>query len=106
MVQRLAKPDPVDQGGWSLFHTYWSGLDQFDPAVHVYLRGNGKAATRGWPTSQALETMRDQWLYSADAAERTRIAAQMQQQAFVDVPYIPLGQILAPMVYRKTITGV
>jgi peptide/nickel transport system substrate-binding protein len=106
MVQRLAKPDPVDQGGWSLFHTYWSGLDQFDPAVHVYLRGNGKAATRGWPTSEKLEVLRDQWLFSGDDAERKRIAAAMQEQAFVDVPYAPLGQILAPMVYRRTITEV
>jgi peptide/nickel transport system substrate-binding protein len=106
MVQRLAKTDPVDQGGWSLFHTYWSGLDQFDPAGHVYLRGNGKAATRGWPTSEKLESLRDQWLYSGDAAERSQIAAQIQQQAFVDVPYIPLGQILPPTVYRKTITDV
>ena len=105
-VQRLTKPDPVDQGGWSLFHTYWSGLDQFDPAVHVYLRGNGKAATRGWPTSEKLEALRDQWLSAGDLAEQKRIAAQMQEQAFVDVPYIPLGQILPPWVYRKSITGV
>jgi peptide/nickel transport system substrate-binding protein len=106
MVQRLAKTDPVEQGGWSLFHTYWSGLDQFDPAVHVYLRGNGKAATRGWPTSPKLEALRDEWLFSGDDAERKRIAAAMQEQAFVDVPYAPLGQILAPMVYRRSITDV
>jgi peptide/nickel transport system substrate-binding protein len=106
MVQRLAKTGPVDQGGWSLFHTYWAGLDQFDPAVHVYLRGNGKAATRGWPTSPKLEALRDEWLFSGDDAERKRIAAAMQEQAFVDVPYAPLGQILAPMVYRRSITDV
>jgi peptide/nickel transport system substrate-binding protein len=106
MVERLVKTDPVEQGGWSLFHTYWSGLDQFDPAVHVYLRGNGKAATRGWPTSETLESLRDAWMSSGDAADQKRIAAQMQEQAFVDVPYIPLGQILAPMVTRREVTDV
>jgi peptide/nickel transport system substrate-binding protein len=59
VVQRIAKTEPVGQGGWSVFHTYWSGLDQFDPAVHVYIRGNGKAASRGWPTSAVIESLRD-----------------------------------------------
>ena len=27
LVQRRAKMDPVEQGGWSIFHTSWSGLD-------------------------------------------------------------------------------
>ena len=39
-------------------------------------------------------------------AERARIAAADAAQAFVDVPYAPLGQILAPMVYRHSITDV
>ncbi len=49
--QRFARMDPVEQGGWSVFHTFWSGLDQLDPAVHVYIRGNGRAASSGWPAS-------------------------------------------------------
>jgi len=60
VLQRLAKTDPVEQGGWSLFHTYWSGLDEFDPAVHTYIRGNGRAASRGWPTSDRLESLRNE----------------------------------------------
>ena len=106
VVQRLAKTDPVDQGGWSVFHTFWSGLDQFDPAVHVYIRGNGKAASRGWPTSEKLEALRDEWLVYSDLADLQRIAAQMQERAFVDVPYIPLGQVLQPTVYRRSVTDV
>jgi peptide/nickel transport system substrate-binding protein len=106
VLQRLAKQDPVEQGGWSLFHTYWSGLDQLDPAVHVSIRGNGKAASRGWPTSERLELLRNEWLFSTDLGDRKRIAALIQQQVFVDVPYIPLGQILPPTVYRRSVTGV
>ena len=47
LVQRRARTEPVEQGGWSIFHTGWSGLDMINPAGHVFLRGNGKAATRG-----------------------------------------------------------
>ena len=106
MLQSLAKMDPVEQGGWSAFHTYWSGLDQFDPAVHVWIRGNGKAAGRGWPDSPRLEALRDEWLTAGDVTEQKRIAEDIQRQVFVDVPYIPLGQILPTWVYQKTVTDV
>ncbi len=105
-LQRFAKTEPVEQGGWSLFHTYWSGLDQLDPAVHLYIRGNGRAASRGWPTSAALESLRNEWLNATEPADRQRVAALIQRQVFVDVPYIPLGQILPSTVYRKAVTDV
>ena len=106
MLQSLAKTEPVEQGGWSAFHTYWSGLDQFDPAVHVWIRGNGRSASRGWPESQRLEALRDEWLAAADLPDQQRIARDIQRQAFVDVPYIPLGQILPAPAYQKTVTDV
>jgi peptide/nickel transport system substrate-binding protein len=106
MLQSLAKTEPVEQGGWSAYHTYWSGLDQFDPAVHVWIRGNGHAAARGWPDSPRLEALRDAWLSAGDLAAQKRIAEDIQRQAFVDVPYIPLGQILPTWVYQRNITDV
>ncbi|WP_428485634.1 ABC transporter substrate-binding protein [Rhodopila sp.] len=106
VLQLLNKTEPVAQGGWSLFHTYWSGLDQVDPAVHVYIRGNGRAASRGWPTSETLETLRNNWLFATEPAERKRIAALIQQQVFIDVPYIPLGQALSSTAYRRNVTDV
>jgi peptide/nickel transport system substrate-binding protein len=105
-LQRLVKTEAVEQGGWSVFHTYWSGLDEFDPAVQTFLRGNGKAARPGWPTSEKLESLRNEWLFATDLPERQRIAALMQQQAFIDVPFIPLGQILPPTVYNRSLVGV
>ena len=106
MLQSLAKTGPVEQGGWSAFFTYWSGLDQFDPAVHVWIRGNGRAAARGWPTSPRLEELRNAWLAADGITEQKRLAADIQRQAFVDVPYIPLGQILPSWVYQRNITDV
>jgi peptide/nickel transport system substrate-binding protein len=102
----LAKTGPVEDGGWSAFHSTWSGLDQFDPAVHVWIRGNGTAASRGWPNSPRLEALRNDWVFAVDDTERKRIAADMQRQAFIDVPYVPVGQFLPRMVYQKTVTDV
>ena len=105
LLQRLAKTDGVDAGGWSVFHTYWSGLDMLNPAVNSSLRGNGKAAGRGWPTAPKLEALRTQWLDSTTEADQKAIASAMQVQAFEDVPYIPLGQVLAPVARLATLHG-
>ncbi|ONH82889.1 ABC transporter substrate-binding protein [Roseomonas mucosa] len=104
MVQRLPKRDPVEAGGWSIFGTFWSGIDQINPAVHSYLRGNGTAT--GWPRSEALESLRDEWLAAPDAAAQKSIAVRIQEQAFRDVPYIPLGQMIASTVFRREIVDV
>jgi len=106
LVQRRAKQEPLDQGGWSIYHTSWSGADQLNPAGHVFLRGNAKQATVGWPSSPELERLREAWLAAPDLAAQQRIAAQMQTQAFEDVPYVPLGQYFLPAVYQANLTGV
>ena len=106
LVQRLSKQDAPDQGGWSVFHSYWSGVDQLDPAVNSSLRAVGKRGRTGWPDSPQIEALRDQWLAAPTAADQKRLAREIQQQAFEDVPYMPFGQFFAPMAYRKNITGV
>ncbi|TCZ66605.1 ABC transporter substrate-binding protein [Roseicella aquatilis] len=105
VVQRLAKTDPVEQGGWSVFHTFWSGQDMFDPAVHQYLRANGRAGRPGWPSSPALEGLRDEWMVAETEAERLRLARAMQRQAFEDLPYIPVGQIRPRFAHRREVAG-
>ena len=106
LVQRRAKRDPVAQGGWSIFHTSWSGLDMLNPAGHVFLRANGRAAAPGWPDSPALEALRDEWFAAPDAAAAKAAAERMQLQAFRDVPYIPLGQYFQRSAYRRELQGV
>ncbi len=107
VVQRRAKKDPTDQGGWSVFSTFWAGLDQYNPVGHVFLRGTGeKGGVPGWPSSPRIEELRLQWLDAPDVAAQKRIAEALQIQALQDVPYVPVGQVLAATAYRDTITGV
>jgi peptide/nickel transport system substrate-binding protein len=107
MLQRLANTEAPERGGWSVFHTYWSGLDQMNPGVHAFLRGAGRASpSRGAPVSPRIEELRNAWLRAPDAAEQRRIAAEMQRQAFIDLPYIPLGQTLPRTAYRSDIRDV
>jgi peptide/nickel transport system substrate-binding protein len=106
VVNRRAKKDSPEHGGWNVFFSGWSGLDMFNPAGHLSLRGNGAGAWFGWPTSPKLEQLRDAWFEAPDLATQQKIAAEMQRQAFIDVPYIPLGQYFQPVAYRKSVAGV
>ena len=105
-VQRRAKMDPLDQGGWSIYQTSWGGVDQFNPAVHVFLRGNGRDGLFGWPVSPRIEQLRAAWFSAPDLPAQQRICEQLQLQAFEDVPYIPLGQVLGATAYRANLKGV
>jgi peptide/nickel transport system substrate-binding protein len=106
LAQRRAKMDPPSKGGWSLFAIYDNGTNEVNPAGHLILRGNGKKAAFGWPTSAKLESLRDDWFRAKSLDEQKKIAVKMQLQAFQDVPYIPLGQAVPQTGYRMSLTGV
>jgi peptide/nickel transport system substrate-binding protein len=107
VVQRRAKKDPIDQGGWNIFITTWTGDDHFNPVGHVFLRGQGaEAGIMGWPRSERIEALREEWIEAPNVDEQKRLAAEIQKQAFIDVPYVPLGQLRGLTVHRKNITGI
>ena len=105
LVPRLLRTQPVGAGGWNVVFGYWSGLDQWHPGMHRYLAAEGLASEVGWPSSERLEAMRRAWLAAPDLAAQQSVAAEMQVQAFQDVPYVPLGQWLRPTAYAATLTG-
>ena len=105
-IQRRANRGPVEQGGWSVFQTSWSGTDQLNPAVHVFLRGNGTDAAPGWPSSARIEALRGEWFRAGDLSAQKAVARAMQEQAFRDLPYIPLGQQFQQTAYRAEISGI
>lgn len=106
LAQRRSKMGPPSKGGWSLFSIYDNGTNEVNPAAHRILRGNGKKAAFGWPTSPKLEALRKAWFQAKNLNEQKKIAVQMQLQAFEDVPYIPLGQAVPMTGYRNNLTGV
>jgi len=103
VIQRRASKAPIDQGGWSVFITTLTGADLASPAVSLALRGNGTSGWFGWPTAPELERLRNLWLASTDLADQQKIAAEIQAQAFIDVPFLPLGQFFQPTVQNKSL---
>ena len=106
LITRRASKEPIDKGGWNLFFTWTVAPDLIDPTVIAALRGNGLQAWFGWPTDPKIETLRDAWLAAPDLATQQKLAADIQREAFVSVPYIPTGQFTIPTAYRKNLKGV
>jgi peptide/nickel transport system substrate-binding protein len=106
MLQRRASREPVERGGWSVFHTLWNGADVLNPAVHTMLRGNGAQAWFGWPSDPEIEQLRSAWFAEPDVAAQVRLAHRLDVQAFETMPYVPLGFYRQPEVWRSNLTGV
>jgi peptide/nickel transport system substrate-binding protein len=106
VVQRRASKEAPERGGWSVFFTFWAGVDMFNPGVHQSLRGHGQQAWFGWPSIPKLEELRGQWFEAPDLETQQRIAREIQTVAFQEVPYLPLGQYFQATAYRRGITGV
>ena len=106
VIGRIFKRDPVENGGWSAYVTYWGGLDLATPASNTPLRGNGARASAGWPDSPGIEALRERWLEASDLAAQKQLAIGIQQQGLIDVPYVPAGQYFQPMAFRKNVVGI
>jgi peptide/nickel transport system substrate-binding protein len=96
VIQRRASKEPPDKGGWNAFITTFTGNDMSNPAGMQGLRGNGQNAWFGWPTAPELERLRNDWIIAPDVAAQQQLAAHLQQQFFVDVPFLPLGEFYQP----------
>ena len=108
MLQRRNNRGPASQGGWSCFFTGWEGEDHLNPSNHYAMRGNGNdaAAWPGWCVSPKLEDLRNAWFDAPDEAAQKQVCMDLQRQAMLDVPSLPVGQFQTPTVYNKRIKGV
>ncbi len=105
VVQRRASRNAPDKGGWSVFFTSFTGLDEYTPAGFLGIRGTGTAGWFGWPTAPKLEELRNAWFEAPDLAAQKKIGEQIQAQAFIDVPFLPLGEYLQSTAYAKSLKG-
>jgi len=105
LITRRSSKEPVEKGGWSIFHTWWVGPDLATPALNSALRGAGEKAWFGWPNDPEMEKLRDAWFEAPGLAAQKKIARQMQLRAWITVPYIPTAQFTIPTAYRTNLSG-
>lgn len=106
LVGRRAKMDPIDQGGWHIFHTAWGTADMFNPITNAGVKGLGRqGGFFGWTEDPVIEKLRDDYARETDAAKQKAIAIAVQKRLYEMVHYIPLGEYFQPSAMRKNITG-
>ena len=105
VVQRRVSREPVEKGGWSMFHSTGSASGWANPAVAEIVRGRGKTGWFGWWDSKPAEGLVQSWLDAPDEAGRLRAADALNELALGEVATVPLGQFFIKTVFRSSVTG-
>jgi len=105
LITRRTSKEPVERGGWSIFHTWFVGPDGLSPAS-APLVSSGDKAWFGWPNDLKLEELRQAWFNTSDPAAGKKAAEAVQLEAFKFIPFIPTAQFIIPTAYRSNLSGV
>lgn len=105
LTQRRENRGPVDQGGWSLFHTWWLAGDLADPNG-IAFSGDPVNGWVGWYQDASLEADRAAFNAAASEAERKAIAQRIQQRVVDNAPFAVLGQFFEPVAFNKNLKGI
>jgi peptide/nickel transport system substrate-binding protein len=105
VIQRRNSREPVERGGWSIFHTTGSSNTYGSPAMSPLIRGQGEAGWFGWWKSDRAEALTAEWIDAPDDATRARSAGELGRLALDEVATIPLGQFTIRTAFRRNLTG-
>ncbi|WP_315714706.1 MULTISPECIES: ABC transporter substrate-binding protein [unclassified Bradyrhizobium] len=106
VVTRRASQKPPKEGGWNMFFTNSVIADSGNPIGSTFVGARGQKSPFGWPDDPKMEELRDAFAKATKPEDQKRIAAQIQQEVYDQVIYVPLGQWFMPSAWRKSITGV
>ena len=107
VVSRRTSQKPLSEGGWNMFFTFSVAADVMNPIANFPIGGRGKnGGWFGWAEDAKIEQLKDRFVRAASLEEQKKLAAEIQQEAYDQVIYLPLGQFLAPSVWRKSLSGV
>ncbi|WP_223162138.1 ABC transporter substrate-binding protein [Salinicola halophyticus] len=107
LVTRRASQQPPSEGGWNMFFTNWYIPEVWNPLVNPMLNGRGKdGGWFGWPNDAELESMRNEFAKATSDDDRKAIAERIQQHAFEQVTYIPLGEYSVPATWNNDLSGI
>ncbi len=105
LAVRRTKTDPVDKGGWSIFHNWWLATSFINPAISPIVRGLGAKGWAGSFANDKIEALNEQWTKVASDEERLRIARAIHQEAWDTVPTVVLGRFFILTAHNKQLTG-
>lgn len=105
LTSRRASRDPVGQGGWNIFHTWWIGPDVVDPTA-IAFSGNPEKGWFGWAEDAELEEARSAYAKATTAEDKLEFATVVQERLWDIGASGHLGQFFTPVAYSNKVTGI
>jgi peptide/nickel transport system substrate-binding protein len=107
MIKRRTSREPVEKGGWSVFHAATlSATLCGTPATSFVTRAQGKDGWFGWWDNPRVEALAADWAFAPDEDARARIAAEIGGIAMTEAASIPIGQSYERTAFRTSVTGI
>ena len=90
---------------WDIFHTFWASSDMQSPESIIFStdKNNGWF---GWPSNPAVEAMRDLYPFVKDKKNETELLEKIKEITKYEANFIPIGQFVLPVAYRKNVRGI
>jgi peptide/nickel transport system substrate-binding protein len=104
LTSRRAKRDPVSDGGWNMFHTWWIGADVIDP-MSIAFSGSPDKGWFGWPADEELEMARTAYAQASSLEDKQAIAKTVQERLWAIGASGEVGQFFVPVAYRNNVKG-
>ncbi len=104
LTSRRAKRDPVSEGGWNIFHTWWIGADVLNPMAIAY-SGDPEKGWFGWAADAELEKLRAEFAFAKSVDEQKAIATKVQDRLYAIGSHGNLGAFFVPVAYRDNVKG-
>jgi peptide/nickel transport system substrate-binding protein len=104
LTSRRAKRDPVSEGGWNIFHTWWIGADVIDPMA-IAFSGDPAKGWFGWPTDEELEKARAAFANASSQEDKIAAGHKVQERLWKIGASGQLGQFFVPVAYRNNVKG-
>ncbi|MEO1344700.1 MAG: ABC transporter substrate-binding protein [Pseudomonadota bacterium] len=104
LTSRRALRDPVGEGGWNIFHTWWIGADVIDPMA-IAFSGDPDAGWFGWAEDAELEKARSAFAVASTPEEKAEHATKVQERLWAIGASGQLGQFFVPVAYRNNVKG-
>ncbi|WP_046867391.1 ABC transporter substrate-binding protein [Microvirga massiliensis] len=102
---RRTSREPVSNGGWNMFHTWWIGGDVINPLTGVGFAAVGEQGWPGWHKDEQIEKLRGDFASAATSEEAKKVAAEFQRRTYEIGSYINCGQYFVPVGYRDNVKG-
>ena len=87
LLSRRSKDAPVEQGGWSIFHSSLTSMDLINPIVNPLM----DPGYPGWAKDDEVEKLRAEFETASGLDEQKRIAQALQKRSYEVVTFVPLG---------------